>query len=225
MEDEYKIEKWVWTEADFGQMGWHDCPVYALRFEDDIYLDLDYILKWNHPGDSGMPYTFWMAPATLVFEQPSYLKMEIEAGFINGFEIADIIKEKNGEGDTIWNIATQEGDIWIGAERFKQILRRPPSFQFGQSIAADERGGVSFALSSEKDYQPSAEILEKKAQVLQQYSLSEQRRSLAFEREQLNKGQLGTKLYLVMKRDLDKKIADIDDALKGTRFEFRSKLN
>jgi len=221
MEEKYKLDKWVWTEEDFGQMGWHDCSVYALRFENNIYLDIDYILKWNHPGDSGMSYTFWMAPATLIFEQPTYLKLAIEVDFINGFEIADILREENEEGETIWNIATQQGDILIGAEKFKQIIRRPPSFQFGQSIPSDERGGYSFSIDSEKDYQPNSGILKKKEQELQAYSLEKQRRTLTSEKEQLNKELLGTKQYLIKKRDLEQKISDIEKVLKSFRFENR----
>jgi hypothetical protein len=32
MKHEYKIEKWIWTEADFDVMGWHDSQIHAMAF-------------------------------------------------------------------------------------------------------------------------------------------------------------------------------------------------
>jgi hypothetical protein len=31
----YTPEKWIWTEADFETMGWHDVHVHALAFQTD----------------------------------------------------------------------------------------------------------------------------------------------------------------------------------------------
>lgn len=219
MEQEYKLEKWEWTQEDFEHMGWHDCAIYALRFEGDIYLDIDYILQWNHPGELSMSYTFWMAPATLVFEQPTYLKLDVEVDFINGFEIAEISREKNEKGETIWTIETQEGNIIIGAEKYKQIFRRPPSFQFSQAVPSDERGGISFSLKPEKDSKPAPEILRRREQEMQMFSLAKQRAVLTLEKEKLDQEQLGIKSFLVEKRRLEEEILNLDNALKGSRFE------
>jgi hypothetical protein len=30
--EEYELEKWIWTEADFDVMGWHDSSIHALAF-------------------------------------------------------------------------------------------------------------------------------------------------------------------------------------------------
>jgi hypothetical protein len=37
MENVFNLEKWEWTDADFDKMGWHDCSIYAMRFDDDIF--------------------------------------------------------------------------------------------------------------------------------------------------------------------------------------------
>jgi hypothetical protein len=76
------IEKPVWTEADFEQMGWHDVHVHAVAFRPQIFelwLDMDYIFRWVDPHDGETHYSFWVAPATLVFENVYDLKFDIES--------------------------------------------------------------------------------------------------------------------------------------------------
>lgn len=59
-------------------MGWHDCRIRAVsitEYEDDtvpptrLLLDLDYIVRWVDPVPPEKHFTFWIAPATLVFEK------------------------------------------------------------------------------------------------------------------------------------------------------------
>jgi hypothetical protein len=217
MESQYALEKWEWTQEDFEKMGWHDCAIYALRFDDNVYLDIDYILKWNHNGD-GNPFTFWIAPATLVFENPYYLKIDIELNFVNGVEIADVSKVENEKGDTIWNIETQEGAIVIGAETYKQVIRREPSFQFNQAIKSDERGDISFSLISEKDYKNSPEITQRKAYEFRSYLLALEKKELISKMNLLDKDKLKTKEYLIKKRKMQERILQIGQILNGTNF-------
>jgi len=36
-----RLEKNIWTEKDYNQMGWHDCTIYAMAFkENDISHEL-----------------------------------------------------------------------------------------------------------------------------------------------------------------------------------------
>jgi hypothetical protein len=49
---QYTIQKPVWTEADFEQMGWHDVHIHAVAFRPEIFelwLDIDYIFGWVDP--------------------------------------------------------------------------------------------------------------------------------------------------------------------------------
>jgi len=218
MENQFELEKWEWTENDFEKMGWHDCPIYAFSFEDNIYLDIDYIFQWNHNGE-GNPFTFWIAPATLLFENPYYLKFDIELDFINGLEIANVSKEKNSSGSTIWKIDTQEGEILIGAEKYKQIIRRQPSFQFSQAIRSDERGGISFSTISEKDYQSTSEIIKRKENELRLYSMKTEKKALILKKNSLDKDNLETKEYLIKKRQIENEIAQIEQLLNKTDFK------
>ncbi|TDQ78322.1 hypothetical protein [Sphingobacterium yanglingense] len=69
MED-YKLEKTIWTEYDYEQMGWHDASIYGFIFQNDnidstttdLLFDIDYIFKWVHPVPPKGNFSFWVAP-------------------------------------------------------------------------------------------------------------------------------------------------------------------
>jgi hypothetical protein len=141
----YKPEKSVWSEADFEKMGWHDCPIYGVRFEDNVAFDIDYIFKWvRYENESS--YKFWLSPATLVFEQARNLKVEIDMQFINGLEIAEIHQKKINNNEYEYHIETQEGDIRLSASGYKQYIRKDPILKQSQSLSAEERDGYSFEI-------------------------------------------------------------------------------
>ena len=80
MPEDYTIEKWIWTEADFEVMGWHDNRIYALAFSADTFeliLDIDYIFKWINPEPGETFFQFWTAPATLVFQNVYDVEFDI----------------------------------------------------------------------------------------------------------------------------------------------------
>ena len=65
MAEEYELDKWIWTEADFEQMGWHDARIHAIAFLTETFefaLDIDYILQWVEPAEGETYYKFWVAP-------------------------------------------------------------------------------------------------------------------------------------------------------------------
>jgi hypothetical protein len=79
---QHSLEKAVWAEADFEQMGWHDVHVHAFAFRPEIFelwLDIDYIFSWVDPHGGETHYSFWVAPATLAFENVYDLKFDIES--------------------------------------------------------------------------------------------------------------------------------------------------
>ena len=137
----------ILTEKSFDRMGWHDCPIYGIRFEDEILFDLDYILKWEvHEKSSS--YKFWIAPATLIFHKPQNLKIDIEMDFINGLEIADIEKEKSNKKNFRWIIKTQEGEISFESPGYTQYLRLKPKFVKNICLTEKERHGYCFDLKA-----------------------------------------------------------------------------
>ena len=221
--EEYKLEKSIWTQNDYEQMGWHDCPIYAMSFDDHVKFDLDYILKWNNPEVEGLPFTFWISPVTLTFENVSLFKVNFEVNFINGLEIAAI--SKRNLDDTIeWIIDTQEGVITIHATSYKQIIRRKPSFQFGQHISFEERGGISFSTIPDRDYEVSEEVLKKREEDFKDYEHLKSFKTSKIELEKLlaKRSLISTKQFLTEKRNLEEKITDLDIKLKETRFRVYS---
>jgi hypothetical protein len=140
----YDLEKWIWTEEDFPEMGWHDATIYGFRLEGDFTLDIDYIFQWNKPEIEGFFFTFWAAPSTLIFTSPTNISFELTQSFSDKWLEIDDIEMVIVDGKKQWTIITQQGEISFISAGYRQVVRRAPSFQIGQSIAYDERGGFSF---------------------------------------------------------------------------------
>jgi hypothetical protein len=158
--EQYILERWLWTEADFEQMGWHDSYIHAVAFlpeQFEVAFDIDYILQWVQPSEDQY-CRFWVAPATLVFENIHDLKLDLEP--FEAVEIADLHRDDpkrpiNAEyigRDTEWRwrIETHQGDITLRAIGYKQHFRRQPIFTRSQSLDLAARGGFSFG----RDHDP-----------------------------------------------------------------------
>jgi len=124
----YQLEKQLWTDADFEQMDWHDCSIYKIRLTEDLELDIDYILQWNKPDLESLPFTFWVAPATLVFKSVQELTFDFDIGFENAFGIEGIEKEAANR----WTIITRKGDIQFNSKGYEQYIRQEPSLSSGK---------------------------------------------------------------------------------------------
>ena len=156
MIEQYQVEKWIWTDADFEVMGWHESQVYAVAFFSETFefaLDIDYIFQWIHPTENETYFKFWVAPATLIFEYVYDLKFDIEIDFGGGLEI-DFIERTEpkkieagdfaGRDEWRWIIGTHEGEINLRATSYKQYTRKQPVFGQSQAIETNVRGGISF---------------------------------------------------------------------------------
>ncbi|SDT61525.1 hypothetical protein SAMN05216371_3164 [Streptomyces sp. TLI_053] len=148
------LSKSVWSDADFEDMGWHDATVHGLHVQqtDDILprllLDLDYIVRWVHPVRPAKTFSFWVAPATLVFEQV----WDLEGGL--GFkdmhpelEIADVHRLVPDDGKQDWQQWHIEGhlfDLKFRASGFRQYFRHAPRLMPGPVLPIAERGGCCF---------------------------------------------------------------------------------
>lgn len=119
-------------EEKLADFDWHDCTVYALRFDDNLVLDLDYILEWKIENKTR--YQYLIAPALLEFTGVSDFKLNIETDILNGFEIDKILLER----DT-WKILLQEGVIEFKAEGFTQIYTKEPVWKTNQYLSEEER--------------------------------------------------------------------------------------
>lgn len=147
------LSKATWTDADFAAMGWHDCRIHAVsvgEYDDDtlpparLLLDLDYIVRWVSPAHRGKHFTFWIAPATLVFEGAWEITGSI-GPLHEILEIADIHRLAVADGaEPRWHIEGQNFDLRLRAAGYTQFLRLPPQHVARQSLTPAERSGVSF---------------------------------------------------------------------------------
>jgi len=148
------LEKAVWTEHDFDQMGWHDASVYGLALLPgslELLLDIDYILRWVDPVPPSPNYSFWVSPATLAFQgvqdvESEFSFLHIECLTIQGIKRADPKPTPTGGlTDWQWSIELHQGRLGFRAHGFRQFFRRPPLHTDGQAIGLNSRGGLSFA--------------------------------------------------------------------------------
>jgi hypothetical protein len=155
------IAKDVWTDADFAQMGWHDARVWALAFINESFeflLDLDYILEWKSPRDGEEHYRFKSIPATLVFENVTDLRIDLEP--FADLSLANITRSEPGvprnaayigkSTDWLWHLDFHVGSIRLRSAGYKQYLRGPAIDNATQYLPLDVRGGLSFARSTHR---------------------------------------------------------------------------
>jgi hypothetical protein len=222
--EEYKLDKNIWTEADFDEMGWHDSNIYKIGLTEDLELDIDYIFKWNKPDIEGLPFTFWVAPSTLVFRQVRNIKFELNTAFNDTFEIEDIEKTVN-ENETVWTIITRQGDIEFVSEGYTQYVRQEPTFQFGQTITYAERYGWTLERTTKQENPNNKrdDIVNKRKQDLEHYENAKKRHLKRKEYEELQqareRNQIDLKDFLIKKKEIKAMLDYYDYWLKETRFE------
>ncbi len=222
--EKYKLEKKIWTDADFEKMGWHDCHIYKIKLSDKLELDIDYILQWNKPDIEGLPFTFWVAPATLVFKNIKNIQFEIDTAFDKAVEIEDIELNKS-EKKIQWTIITHQGEIEFTADGFTQWIRQEPFFQFGQTISFIERFGVSLeqTTAQENPNRLRQDIIEQHKKDLEHYENVKKRQLKRQEKSDLEekreKGEIDLKDYLTKKKEIKELLDYYDYWLKNTRFE------
>lgn len=146
----YALDRWVWTTPDFEQMGWHDAAIHALAFAPDTFemlFDLDYILQWIHPIPPERYFSFWIAPATLVFENAADVRIEVTGRYftLETIQRSDERAAPNGQPQWLWTLNGNEGTISVRATGFAQYFRRAPILTEGfAQLTAVQRGGYSF---------------------------------------------------------------------------------
>lgn len=147
-------EQQVWTEADFEAMSWHDNRVHAQAFfleANGFALDIDYIASWVPSAASGNFLSFWLAPATLYFENAAEIEVNIGIHRVCELSIKELRQIQRGEmpcgagAARRYEIDLSSGSISLNASGFTLHLRRNPSLSTSQFLTLDERGGISFA--------------------------------------------------------------------------------
>jgi len=152
------LSRATWTDADYQTMGWHDCRIHAIsisEYDDEtlspprMLLDLDYIVRWVEPAPGERHFTFWIAPATLVFEGARDIRGEL--GPLDwAMEIADIhrVDAADSHRETGWHIEGRNFDLHHRAAGYTQYLRLPPQHVPRPTLTVTRRSGISFAEQS-----------------------------------------------------------------------------
>jgi hypothetical protein len=219
----YILEKRIWTDADYQQMGWHDNPVYKMHLATDLSLDIDCILQWNKPPVQGLGFTFWIAPATLVFESVTNISFDFDTAFQSGIEIDGIKREYDGD-TTTWTIITQQGDMSFQSPGYTQFIRQDPFLKFGQELAYDERLGYSIeqTTNQENPNRYREDIVARRKKELEDYELVIKRQHKRIEKDSLELqrevGAIDLKAYLQKKREIKELIEYYDYRLSDTIF-------
>jgi hypothetical protein len=151
----YTLEKPVWTHEDFERMGWHDVTIYAITFHPEAFefvLDVDYIFAWVDPEPPSPGYSFWISPATLVFQNVTDFKARVEEPL--GLQIMDINRKdprppKNAaylpsKTEWKWTVDLLQGEIEFSSIGYCQYTRRKPIRVSSQQLTLEERGRISF---------------------------------------------------------------------------------
>ena len=146
------LAKAVWTEADFDQMSWHDNQVHAIALEPALpepgrlLLDIDYIVQWVPPQPPSDLLSFWICPATLVFDPAWDLTTDIDLrGWAFSLSLDTVQRSDPDErGNFDWTLAGDQFTIELGSPGFTLYLRRPAVYTPRSRLTAGERGGFSF---------------------------------------------------------------------------------
>jgi hypothetical protein len=148
----YKLEKEIWTEADFENMSWHDVTIHALSYSKDydLLLDIDHIFEWVQPKkDSEHYFKYWIAPCTLIFKNTSNIVFDLGIAAPHQRKIDGLYMEPSETSTPEkpmydWAIETLQGEITFQADSYKQYVRQQPIIQLVNELELDQRGGLSF---------------------------------------------------------------------------------
>ncbi len=162
---QYLPQKGLWTQDDYEQMNWHDVKIHAMGtvkteyefyHESDLVLDIDYIFEWVPEPPHSITFQFWVAPCTLVFQNPENFKWEFHQpqDFLLEYEIyalellAKHPKPMAHYPDYCtydWKMDLQGGTMTLTSTGLQQFVRRPPILCESQSLTSKERGNISFS--------------------------------------------------------------------------------
>ncbi|MGW7295357.1 hypothetical protein ACWGIB_23565 [Streptomyces xiamenensis] len=151
------LRKAIWSDADLEVMSWHDVTIHGMCVQPAVpgmprlLFDLDYIVQWVHPVPPATTFSFWLAPATLVFEDVTDLIGDLDfSGWLPQLTVDGLRRVTTGDdsAEPLWHIEGHAFDLKFRAAGFRQFVRQPPRLVARRVLPHAERGGYSFAETS-----------------------------------------------------------------------------
>lgn len=150
----------TYTQSNFDQLCWHDCPLHGIRFETGpeawdyrMILDIDYMTEWVQPTPPEQGFRFKIAPADWIFENVDKLHIDIAPQMWTGHlginrVVREWVAERPEWGTWQWTIelhapSNQEGKpgrIQFCAPEMKLQLRKEPILHERQELEREMRG-------------------------------------------------------------------------------------
>jgi hypothetical protein len=152
------LAKSVWTFDDVGVMGWHDNTLHAWAWqpwrpdcadENELLLDIDYIVEWVRREPPSNYFSFWMTLSTLVFPGATDLTFRTEKASgihleIDSIEWSPIEVPSGASGHRHWIIQGHNLDLEFNGTGFQLFMRSNPILSDLQFLTLHDRGGLSF---------------------------------------------------------------------------------
>jgi hypothetical protein len=132
---EYKAR---YTERDFDPLGFHDCRITGIEWNDEAFeltLFIQYILQWVPQGAGEISYAFWISPTTLTFrnvEDPEVIlqwhRLSLDCVIFNLVK-GNSRPTPNGVDTYYWTFELSEpnGSITLWATGFELKVLQPPT--------------------------------------------------------------------------------------------------
>jgi hypothetical protein len=138
-----------YTEADFDLLGFHDCRVSGIKWDDERFtvgFALDYIFEWVQPSAGEQSYRFWICPAELWFENVDDVKVVLDwAGQLmecrlEGLHRKESRRTPNGQVQSRWEFefTAPKGDVSLWATGFELRILGPPALCNVQRLSSQE---------------------------------------------------------------------------------------
>jgi hypothetical protein len=101
-----------------------------------------------HPVPPARTFSFWIAPATPVFDDVTDMVGDVDFSGSLPELMADELRRvstEHGSVEPLWHIEGHAFDLRFRASGFRQFIRQPPRLVAQRVLLHPERGGCSFA--------------------------------------------------------------------------------
>lgn len=119
----------------------HDSIIWAIRFDDELFFDLDYLIS-SYIDDDGYNQNT-LIPITIKFNNVERLNISISSDWINGMEIDSLMIDSVDKSFNI-QFNLQEGCINFCSSDYNIFVKGDAIISQNSCLTEEERGGYNF---------------------------------------------------------------------------------